>query len=72
MIGYDHLMHEAFFATATSISATIANEFAEAFGDLYHAALIEIGLILFVITFIVLAAAQLMLRALERRAGSAS
>jgi phosphate transport system permease protein len=72
VIGNDHHIHESVFATATTISATIANEFSEAFGDLYHAALIELGLILFFITFVVLASAQLMLRALERRAGSAS
>ncbi|HWD26754.1 MAG TPA: phosphate ABC transporter permease subunit PstC [Rhizomicrobium sp.] len=70
VIGNDHHIHESLFATATTISATIANEFAEAYGDLYHAALIELGLILFFITFLVLATAQLMLRALERRAGS--
>ncbi len=39
---------------------------------MYQSAVIELGLILFFITFIVLAAAQLMLRALERRTGSAS
>lgn len=72
VIGNDHHIHASVFATATTISATIANEFAEAYGDLYHAALIELGLILFFITFIVLASAQLMLRALERRAGSAT
>jgi len=44
----------------------------EAVGDLYLSSLIELGLILFFITFIVLAGAQLMLRALERRAGSAT
>ena len=38
----------------TTISATIANEFTEAVGDLYTSALIELGLILFVMTFIVL------------------
>ena len=40
--------------------------------DLYTSSLIELGLILFFITFIVLACAQMMLRALERRAGGAS
>src|ERR1700761_4499360 len=72
VIGNAHHIATSIFAPATTISATIANEFAEAVGDLYHSALIEMGLILFFITFIVLASAQLMLRALERRAGSAS
>jgi phosphate transport system permease protein len=57
------------FAPGTSISASIANEFTEATGDLYRSALIELGLLLFVITFIVLAAAQLMLMRLEKGKG---
>ncbi|MEJ0027863.1 MAG: phosphate ABC transporter permease subunit PstC [Rhizomicrobium sp.] len=72
VIGNDHHIHQSLFAPATTISATIANEFTEAIGDLYLPSLIELGLILFFITFVVLASAQLMLRALERRAGSAS
>ncbi|MEI9996141.1 MAG: phosphate ABC transporter permease subunit PstC [Rhizomicrobium sp.] len=72
VIGNAHHIHKSLFAPATTISATIANEFTEAVGDLYLSSLIELGLILFFITFVVLAAAQLMLRALERRAGSAS
>lgn len=71
VIGNDHHIHESLFATATTISASIANEFSEASSDLYHSALIELGLILFFITFVVLAIAQLLLRALERRAGGA-
>ena len=45
-------------APGTTISATIANEFTEAVGDLYTSSLIALGLILFVITFIVLAVAR--------------
>jgi phosphate transport system permease protein len=56
-------------APGTTISATIANEFTEAVGDLYTSALIALGLILFVITFIVLAAARYMLLRIERRIG---
>ena len=48
---------------------TIANEFTEAVGDLYTSSLIELGLILFVITFIVLAIARYMLMRIERRIG---
>mgnify|MGYP000529889495 CR=1 FL=1 len=47
-----------------------ANEFTEAVGDLYTSSLIALGLILFIITFFVLAAARLMLSQLERRSGS--
>jgi phosphate transport system permease protein len=72
VIGNAHHIQKSIFAPGTTISATIANEFTEAVGDLYLSALIEMGLILFFITFVVLASAQLMLRALERRAGSAT
>jgi phosphate transport system permease protein len=72
VIGNAHHIQSSLFAPGTTISATIANEFTEAVGDLYLASLIEMGLILFVITFVVLAAAQLMLGALERRAGGVS
>ena len=57
------------FAPGTSISATIANEFTEATTPLYTAAMVELGLLLFVITFIVLAFARLMLIRLERAKG---
>jgi phosphate transport system permease protein len=69
VIGNSHRISVSLLAPGTTISATIANEFTEAVGDLYTSALIELGLILFFITFVVLAAAQFMLRALERRAG---
>ena len=69
VIGNAHRIKESLFAPGTSISATIANEFTEATSDLYKSSLIELGLILFFITFVVLACAQLSLRALERRAG---
>ena len=52
-----------------TISATIANEFTEAVGDLYTSSLIALGLILFVITFIVLACARIMLMRLNARVG---
>jgi len=69
VIGNAHRIATSLFAPGTTISATIANEFTEAVGDLYRSSLIELGLILFFITFVVLAAAQIMLRALEKRAG---
>jgi phosphate transport system permease protein len=54
----------------TTISATIANQFGEADPGLYTSALITLGLLLFAVTFVVLAAARLMLMRLERRAGA--
>jgi phosphate transport system permease protein len=69
VIGNAHHIEPSLFAPGTSISATIANEFSEATTPLYTASLIELGLLLFVITFIVLACAQLMLRRLDRGKG---
>jgi len=69
VIGNAHRIDPSIFAPATTISATIANEFAEALGDVYPSAIIACGLILMGLTFTVLAAAQLMLRGFERRAG---
>jgi phosphate transport system permease protein len=69
VIGNAHRISASVLAPATTISATIANEFTEAVGDLYTSALITLGLILFVITFIVLAAARYMLMRIERRIG---
>ncbi len=69
VIGNSHRIVPSLFAPGTSISAAIANEFTEATSELYVASLIELGLILFVITFIVLSAAQLMLRRMQRAEG---
>ena len=68
VIGNAHRISGSLFAPGTTISATIANEFTEAVGDVYTASLIELGLILFFITFIVLAIARFMLMRIERRA----
>ena len=70
VIGNAHTIDSSLFAPGTTISATIANEFTEATGALYTSSLISLGLILFFITFIVLACAQLMLRTLERQAST--
>jgi len=69
VIGNAHRISASILAPGTTISATIANEFTEAVGDLYTSSLIALGLILFVITFIVLAAARLMLMRLNARVG---
>jgi phosphate transport system permease protein len=70
VIGNAHKISASILAPGTTISATIANEFTEAVGDLYTSSLIALGLILFVITFLVLAAARLMLLRLERQKGA--
>jgi phosphate transport system permease protein len=69
VIGNAHRISASILAPGTTISATIANEFNEAVGDLYTSALIALGLILFVITFIVLAIARYLLLRIERRIG---
>jgi phosphate transport system permease protein len=69
VIGNAHKVSSSLFAPGTTISATIANEFTEAVGDLYTSSLIALGLVLFVITFIVLAIARYLLLRIERRIG---
>jgi phosphate transport system permease protein len=69
VIGNAHRISASILAPGTTISATIANEFAEAVGDLYTSALIALGLILFFITFTVLAFARYLLLRVERRIG---
>ncbi len=69
VIGNAHKIGSSLLAPGTTISASIANEFTEADGTLYTSSLIELGLILFVITFIVLAAARLMLLRLDQKTG---
>jgi phosphate transport system permease protein len=69
VIGNAHRISASILAPGTTISATIANEFTEAVGDLYTSALTSLGLILFVITFIVLAIARYLLLRIERRIG---
>jgi phosphate transport system permease protein len=69
VIGNAHRISASVLAPGTTISATIANEFTEAVGDLYTSALIALGLILFAITFIVLAIARYLLLRIDRRIG---
>ena len=69
VIGNAHKVSASILHPGTTISAAIANEFTEAVGDLYTSSLIALGLILFVITFIVLAIARYMLLRIERRIG---
>ena len=69
VIGNAHKISASILAPGTTISASIANEFTEAVGDLYTSSLVALGLILFFITFVVLALARYMLLRLERRIG---
>ena len=71
VIGNAHRVSASLLAPGTTISASIANEFTEAVGDLYTSSLIALGVLLFLITFAVIAAARFMLLRLDRRALSA-
>ena len=69
VIGNAHRISTSLLAPGTTISASIANEFTEAVGDIYTSSLIALGLILFVITFVVLALAPADAGAHERQRG---
>ncbi len=69
LIGNAHHLTPSILAPGNSIASALANEFTEAVGDLYTSALIELGLILFIITFIVLALAKLLLLQLAKGEG---
>ncbi|MFZ0932225.1 MAG: phosphate ABC transporter permease subunit PstC [Syntrophobacteraceae bacterium] len=69
VIGNAHELRASLLMPGNSIASTLANEFTEAIGELYTSSLIELGLILFVITFIVLAFAKLLLIRLSRLEG---
>jgi len=68
IIGNSFRISSSIFAPGTTISAAIASEFQESDG-LHQSSLILLGLLLFVLTFFVLAAARLMLMRLETKAG---
>ena len=70
VIGNDHHIHASLVATGTTIAASLANEFTEAVSDTYTSSLIALGLILFVITFIVLAGANFLLWRLSAKEGA--
>jgi phosphate transport system permease protein len=70
VIGNAHKLSWSLFAAGNSIASTLANEFAEAESPLHVASLFELGLILFVITFIVLSAAKLLLLGLSKNEGA--
>ncbi len=69
VIGNAHQLSSSLLAPGNSIASALANEFTEAVGDLYFSALIQLGLILFVITFIVLSLSKLLLMRLARQEG---
>lgn len=70
VLGNAHLLSASLLEPGNSIAATIANEFTEADSSVYLSSLIALGFLLFVVTFVVLAIARLMLNRMARRAGA--
>jgi phosphate transport system permease protein len=69
VIGNAHQLAVSLMAPGNSIASALANEFTEAVGDVYFSALIELGLILFLITTVVLGLSKLLLLRLARQEG---
>lgn len=69
VIGNAHKLHWSLFAGGNSIASNLANEFAEAESELHISSLFLLGFILFVITFLVLAAAKLQLLSMKKKEG---
>jgi len=61
VIGNDPKVVASLFAPGYTIASVIANEFTEATGDLYLHALVELGLVLFLLTFILNGLARLLI-----------
>jgi phosphate transport system permease protein len=71
VIGNRPEISASMFAPGYSMAAVIANEFTEATGDLYLQALVEIGLVLFVLTMIINAFARILILVTARKGGLA-
>jgi phosphate transport system permease protein len=69
VLGNAHDLSLSLLMPSNSIAAAIANEFTEADTELYRSSLIALGFLLFVVTFIVLTIAKLMLLRLNRQFG---
>jgi len=67
VIGNDTSIHTSLLAPGYTIAAIIANEFTEATGDVYLSSLVELGLVLFAVTMVLNASAQLLIIATTRR-----
>src|SRR6185295_12261833 len=72
VIGNAYRISASLFAPGNSIASALANEFNEAAEPVHRAALIELGLVLFVLTFIVLACSRLLLAQLAKREGKST
>lgn len=69
VVGNAHRISRSLFMPASTISSTLANEFAEAVNPMHTSALVALGLLLFLITFFVLGLAKYLLARDERSRG---
>ena len=69
VIGNAYNISASLLDPGTSIASTIANEFGEAVDPMHKSTLLALGFLLFVLTFIVLSIAKLMLMQLQRKEG---
>jgi phosphate transport system permease protein len=72
LIGNRPEIRLSLYALGNSIASAIANEFTEATSEIYLQALIELGLILFIVTFVINALARLLVWSVTRRQGGAA
>ena len=68
VIGNAHNISASLFMPGGTISSVLANEFTEAVGDTYTSSLFALGMILFLVTFVVLAFSRLLILRLEKKA----
>ena len=61
VIGNDPKIHASLLSPGYTIAAVIANEFTEAVGKTFISSLVELGLVLFVLTMVINALAQLLI-----------
>ena len=69
LIGNAFNISPSLFTSGVTITSALANEFAEASSELHLASLLHLGLILFVITFVVLSLSKLMLMRIDQKSG---
>jgi phosphate transport system permease protein len=72
VLGNAHDLSASLLMPSNSIAAAIANEFTEADTDLYRSSLVALGFLLFVVTFVVLTIAKLLLLRMNRQLGRTS
>ena len=72
VIGNDTSIHASLFAPGYTIASIIANEFTEATRELHLSALVELGLILFLVTFVVNGIARVLVWNVTRKSGAAA